>query len=92
MPCLVGLLALIAPRVVAVVLWLFTRFFEAAFAGRLLWLVLGIVIAPFTTLAYAWTINAHGRVEGIWLAIVIVAAIADLSALAGGGRRYRSGA
>jgi hypothetical protein len=90
MPCLVGLLALVAPRVVAVLLWLFTTFFEKAFGGRPLWLILGVVLAPFTTLAYAWAINAYGRVEGLGLGVVIVAAIVDLSALAG-GRRYRRG-
>ena len=88
MPCLVVFLAVLAPRVTAVLLWLFTTFFERAFAGRGIMLLLGVIFLPFTTLAYAWVINANGSVEGMWLVLMIVAVILDISALEG-GRRHR---
>ena len=88
MPCLVVLLAVLAPRVTAVVLWLFTTFFQRAFAARPILLLLGVVFLPFTTLAYAWVINANGAVEGTWLVVLIIAVILDISSLEG-GRRHR---
>jgi hypothetical protein len=87
-PCLFGLLALLAPRVVSVVLWLFTTFFERAFAGRTLLLLAGVVLLPFTTLAYAWRVNVEGGIEStLSIVVLVVAAIVDLSSLAGGRRR-----
>jgi hypothetical protein len=89
MPLLLLLLAVFAPRVVSVILWLFTAFFARAFGANLLLLVLGIVFLPFTTLAYAWAVNAEGGVRGtFFLVLMVVAVLADLSSLAG-GRRYR---
>jgi hypothetical protein len=88
MPCLVAFLALLAPRVTSVVLWLFTSFFDGALAraGTLI-ILLGVIFLPFTTLAYAWAINARGSVDGIFIVIMILAVIADLSAFEGGRRR-----
>jgi hypothetical protein len=88
MPCLVGLLAIVAPRLTSVVLWFFTDFFVRAFAGRALLLVIGVLLMPFTTLAYAWAVNARGGVEGGFVVVVIVAVILDLSSWEG-GRRHR---
>jgi hypothetical protein len=87
MPCLFVLLAAIAPRIVAVVLWLFTDFFARAFSGRLLFLILGVVLLPFTTLAYAWFYNREGGIGStLSLVVIIVAVIADLGGLAGSRR------
>src|SRR5688572_30758385 len=84
MPCLLVLLAVIAPRVVSVLLWFFTDFFHRAFGGRLILLVLGVVFLPFTTLAYAWLVNTEGGVKSTFSFIVIaVAVLADLSSLEG---------
>ena len=89
MPCLLAILALIAPRVVSVVLWLFTGFFERAFGANLLLLILGVIFLPFTTLAYAWAVNAEGGVHSpFFVVVIVVAAISDLSSWET-GRRYR---
>jgi hypothetical protein len=87
-PCLVVFLAVLAPRVTSLLLWLFTTFFERAFAGRGILLLLGVIFLPFTTLAYAYVINSNGAVEGMWLVLMIVAVIIDISAFEG-GRRHR---
>ena len=88
MPCLILLLALVAPRVVSVLLWFFTTFFHAAFAGRELMLVLGVIFLPFTTLAYAWAYNSEGGVKStFFLVVMVLAVLGDLGALAGSRRR-----
>jgi hypothetical protein len=90
MPCLVVLLGILAPRVVSVVLWLFTTFFQRAFGGNLLLLVLGVVLMPFTTLAYAWAVNTEGGVHSTFFIVVMVlAVIGDLSSFEGGRRSRR---
>ena len=53
MPCLLVLLTLAFPRVVLIVLFLFTNYLQRAYTN-LLWLLLGFVFLPVTTIAYAW--------------------------------------
>jgi hypothetical protein len=89
-PCLLVLLAILAPRVVSVVLWLFTSFFAAAFGHQPLVLLLGVIFLPFTTLTYAWMVNAYGAVGGTpSVVLLVIAALIDLSSYEGGRRRYR---
>ncbi|MBL8860078.1 MAG: hypothetical protein JNL28_16330 [Planctomycetes bacterium] len=87
MPCLAGCLALSIPRIVLLVLWLFTRYIERAFDSNL-WFLLGFLFMPLTTLAYAWAKNTNGSVEGIYLAVVIFAVLVDLG-IVSFGRRFR---
>jgi hypothetical protein len=89
MPCLLVLLAVVAPRVVSAILWFFTTFFHAAFGARPLLLLLGVIFLPFTTLVYAWAVNVEGGVHStMFLVLIVIAVLGDLSAFAG-GRRYR---
>lgn len=94
MPCLIGCIALAAPRAFMFFIWLLTDWFGQAFGGAWLLPVLGFVFLPYTTLAYiaAMLNNAH-QLSGLWLVLVIVAAIVDVGHWGGGGRtayvRYR---
>ncbi len=95
MPCLIGCLALSIPRIVLLFLWLFTQYLNRAFESNF-WLLLGFLFLPLTTLAYAWAKNTNGSVEGIYLVVVIVAALIDLGIVSfgrrgGGGGRRRGG-
>jgi hypothetical protein len=95
MPCLIGCLALLFPRVVIVLLFVFTGYLQRAFANvSLLWPVLGFIFLPVTTLAYALAMNANnGQVSGLYLVLVILAVLFDLGLLGGGGsqgRKYRN--
>jgi hypothetical protein len=82
------LVALVAPRVVSVVLWFFTDWFVLAFSNRFLLFVLGVVFLPFTTLAYAWAVNQEGGVHSTFFIVVMcIAVLGDLGALAGSRRR-----
>jgi hypothetical protein len=90
MPCLLAILALLAPRVVIVLLVIFSDYLGRAYE-TVLWPLLGFFFMPLTTLAYAWAKNSAGSVEGLYLVIVVLAVLADLSAGGGAGtsRRHR---
>lgn len=83
MPCLLALLALIAPRLVIILVAIFSTYFSTAYQ-HVLWPILGFFFMPFTTLAYAWAINSNGSVSGFYLVVVVIAVLMDLSALGGG--------
>ena len=89
MPCLLGLLAFFAPRLVMVLLFLFSNFMGRAYHGLLVPL-LGFCFMPLTTLTYAAAINWNGSVSGVYFFVVLVAALADLGVVGGGVRHGRS--
>lgn len=86
MPCLIALVALLAPRVVMIVLYLASDYLQRAFQGWL-WPLLGFLFMPYTTLAYAWAINSNGSVSGVYLAVLVIAVLVDLGVLGGSARR-----
>jgi hypothetical protein len=91
MPCLVLLLALAFPRVVIVALYLLTHFFQRAYDSLLI-LLLGFLFLPLTTIVYAWVVNGHHAVEGVYLIAIIVSALIDLGLIGHGAyRRQRFG-
>jgi hypothetical protein len=92
MPCLIGCLALFAPRLVIILLVIFTDYIEQAYTS-LLWPVLGFIFLPLTTLAYAWAWHqGNGNIEGIGLVAVVLAVLFDLGLIGTGEhsrRRWR---
>jgi hypothetical protein len=90
MPCLLALLALISPRLVLFLLWIFSSVLSRAFDS---WLIplLGFFLLPWTTLAYAafWDWGAGHHVTGFEWFFVILAFVIDLSSY-GAGRRYQT--
>ena len=92
MPCLLALVALITPRILLIVVWLFSDYLSRAYQ-TVLWPILGFLFMPLTTLAYAWAVNKNGSVTGIYFATVLLAALIDLGSLGGSGhaRRRRRG-
>ena len=83
MPCLLALLALFLPRIVIILVWLFSNWLEAAF-DTLLWPVLGFVFLPTTLLWYSVVVNVY---DGVWSLIpvvgIVIALLIDLSPAAG---------
>jgi hypothetical protein len=79
MPCLLALFALFVPRVVIVLLWLFSTWFDAVF-DTALWPLVGFIFAPTTLLWY--TVVMH-YFAGIWSAIpiigIVIALMIDIS-------------
>ncbi len=79
MPCLLALLALFIPRVVIVLVWLFSTWLQTAF-DTLLWPILGFIFAPTVLLWYSVVVNVYG---GVWSAVpiigMVIAALIDIS-------------
>ena len=89
MPCVLILLLLGLPRLCLFLMFMFSTYLNRAFTGTSnIWPVLGFLFMPFTTIAYAWSKNTWGKVEGLGLIAVIVAVLIDLGVL-GASRRKR---
>ncbi|MDX2152694.1 MAG: hypothetical protein SFV54_18275 [Bryobacteraceae bacterium] len=89
MPCLVAILALAFPRVILALVFLFSNYLQRAYQSWI-WPLLGFLLMPLTTLAYAWAVNSYGGVEGVGLVAIVVAVLIDLGILGGSSRRRRS--
>ncbi len=89
MPCIAVIAALAFPRLVLVVLFLFTHYLDRAYQGILLPL-LGFLFLPLTTLAYAWIRNARHPVEGIYLVVLVAAVLIDVGSWGGARRKQKS--
>lgn len=88
MCCVLALLAFLGPRLVLVLLWLFTNYLSRAFDTLLLPL-LGFLFLPWTTIAWAIAQNELGGLNGLGLLVVILGLLADVGVLGGGARGRR---
>ncbi len=78
MPLIIILLGLLVPRVVIVLLWLLTTWFEGMFA-TVLWPILGFIFLPTTLLWYSIVHNWLGGQWGIVALVgLLIALILDL--------------
>jgi len=84
MPCLLLILLLAFPRVVLLLLFIFSNYLQRAYHGLILPLI-GFLFLPLTTLVYAWMANTGQSTQGVNLLILIVAVVIDLGGLGGGG-------
>jgi hypothetical protein len=89
MPCVIVLVVLGLPRMAVLGVLLFSQYFAPPVYPYVIVPVLGFLFAPLTTLTYAWARHTYGSVQGVGLAVVIVAALFDLG-LIGAARRRRS--
>lgn len=79
MPCLIVLLALFVPRIVILVLWFLTNWFEGMFESILL-PILGFIFLPTTLLWYSVVQNFYGGTWGIFqIVVAVIAILIDLS-------------
>lgn len=84
MCCMLTALLMVGPRLAIIVWWLVgSPRFAQAFNG-LLWPILGVLFAPWTTLAYLLVMPGVTGIDWLWIALGI---LIDLGALGGG---YRS--
>ncbi|HEV3329513.1 MAG TPA: hypothetical protein VG096_00930 [Bryobacteraceae bacterium] len=89
MPCCLFAFVLFFPRVFLVLMFLLSNYLERAYHGLLL-PILGFIFLPLTTIVYAWEVNMHHPIDGIYLVALIVAVVIDVGGLGGGayhGRR-----
>ena len=93
MGCLFAILALITPRFVVFVLWIFTDYLSTAY-GTWFWPLLGFFVAPTTTLAYAVARNdlstATGAITAAGTLVILVGVLIDIGLIGGGARGRRS--
>jgi UDP-N-acetylmuramyl pentapeptide phosphotransferase/UDP-N-acetylglucosamine-1-phosphate transferase len=82
------ILLLAFPRVVMVLMFLFSNYLQRAYHGLLL-PVLGFLFLPLTTLVYAWLTNTHQPIAGVNALILVLAVVVDLGGLGGGARHRR---
>jgi hypothetical protein len=91
MPCLLAVLALLAPRVVLALVWFFSTWFQGLFPTPL-WPVLGFVFLPTTLLWYSAVQHWYG---GQWttgpIIGLVIALLIDVSPASRAGRRGRTG-
>lgn len=87
MPCLLLILFLAFPRIALLLLFFFSNYLQHAYHGLFMPL-LGFILLPLTTLAYAWMANTGQSTTGFNLVILIIAVVIDLGGL-GGGEYHR---
>jgi hypothetical protein len=88
MCCVLALLAFLGPRLVIFLLWLFTNYLSRAFDGFLLPL-LGFLLLPWTTIAWAIAQNEFSGANGIGLLVIVIGVLLDIGVLGGGARGRR---
>jgi hypothetical protein len=94
--CLVVLFSLITPRLVIIVLWIFTNYLATAY-GSWTWPTLGFFFLPTTTIAYAIAVNDLSSstivggtdISAGGVIVIVIGVLIDLGALGGGVRSRR---
>ncbi len=88
MPCLLGLIALIVPRVLILTLFFITDWFNGLYDSYL-WPVLGFIFAPTTFLWYSYVMLEKGGSWGFFnIFIMVIAVSIDLGG-AGSSKRKK---
>jgi len=88
MPCLLTLVVLMFPRVILVLMWLFSSYLDRAYHGLVIPL-LGFIFLPITTIVYAWMVNTGLPIAGFNLMILIIAVLLDAGSHGSGAGYYR---
>jgi hypothetical protein len=87
--CLLVLFALVTPRFIMFLLWLFSDYLNAAFSSGW-WGILGFLFLPTTAIGYAIAQNefttADGGLEAAGIILIVLGAVLDLGLLGGSGR------
>jgi hypothetical protein len=89
MGCLLAFLAMLSPRFVVALLWIFTDrltiAFDSGWAG-----IAGFLFLPYTTAMYALAYAPLRGVTGIGWLLVGIAVLIDLGSWLGGGREGKN--
>lgn len=89
MGCIISIIGIITPRLLMILIFIFSRWFERAYDSAL-WPVLGFFFMPYTTLAHmAAMLNNNHTLSGWWMFLFIVAIIVDVSNWGGSGHTVR---
>jgi hypothetical protein len=88
MPCLLVIAILAFPRIILILMWLFSHILDNAYHGLVIPL-LGFIFLPITTIAYAWMVVNHLPIVGFNLIIIVIAVILDVGSHGGAGYSRR---
>lgn len=93
MPLLLGCFAVVFPRLALFLVWLFGNgFLERAYKS-FLWIVLGFLFLPLTTLTYAYVSqsmpNGAGGVSTLGWVLTAIAVLIDIGLVGRGHSNYR---
>lgn len=89
MGCLLAVLGAFAPRLVLVILWIFTDYVSRAFDGWIL-PIIGFLLLPYTTLFYVFAYAPVRGVSGIGWFFVAMGFVIDVVNYTGGQRARSS--
>ena len=81
MCCFLALFAALGPRFAIIAMWLFGTRVDAAF-GSALWPLLGLLVAPWTTLMYLLAWSPVGGVTGAEWILVALGVMLDIGTYA----------
>ena len=77
--CLFAAVAAAFPRLGLLTVWAFTNWVQLAFKGNWFWPLLGLILAPYTTLLYVLvSLPAGGITVGGWI-LVGLGVLADIT-------------
>jgi hypothetical protein len=79
MGCLFALIALLSPRLAVFLLWAFTNYVNLAFHGGWFVPLLGLIVAPWTTLMYVLVYAPVGPIHFAGWLLVVIGVFLDLS-------------
>jgi hypothetical protein len=86
--CLLALLFLLGPRIVLILIWLFTPWY-GAFNSALV-AVLGWLFLPYTSMAWMFIyFQNEGQIQGGYLVLLILAVLLDIGVFSGSHRARR---
>ena len=88
MCCFLLVLSVFVPRLAIFLSWLFSNYMSRAFHDGI-WLLLGFIFMPYTTLAYAMAMNQGGGVQGMWALLVVLGVLADFGIIGSAGKARR---
>jgi hypothetical protein len=89
MCCFVLVLGFLGPRIAFLWVWIFTPQVTAAFGGSFWWPLLGVLLLPWTALAYVAAWAPVGGVTGIGWAVVALGFVLDIASYASRSAQQR---
>ena len=86
---LIGMATILGPRLIDAVFWVFAQDrWSQAFGGNMIWAVVGILLVPWTTLAFVIAVPVGNDV--LTIVAVIIGVLADVATYAGGAYKGQS--
>jgi hypothetical protein len=91
MGCILILVILGAPRIALVLLWLIRPGYLSDAYGMVVWPLLGFLFFPFTTLAFAYSMNSlgHGAMTPLGWVLTLIGLLLDVGSGGGAARARR---